>query len=387
MTLNFEIAHNACIQNQFYYLAIIEVPAKNDYIIGQWNMNANITKRKEQPNLPINAKLYYQTALDLGLPVHFYSDEHCMQVKLENKYYYFKGSITPLNLRSDSFVSDNKAVMNKLLKDAGIPVANAALVSREDFNKSTWGIGNLKFPLVAKPTSFTFGGMDVLCNIKNYELLEKHLAFCFEMHEFVSVEEFHGGLRSYRALLLDNKVIGLLERIPARVFGDGVHNISELMAIENERRKPYIGKVSIDELSVNEEYAIRMEELGITLETIPKKGEVVMLCYCSNALWGGTMEALDISLICEENIDLICRAAKRLNLKLVGFDLACEDISKPIEQPGSTGIIIEANSNPDISIHENPLYGEANRVSLKIFESILKRHPRLYAKLWWKYFR
>lgn len=350
-------------------------------------MKESIKKKKEQPNLPINAKLYYQTALDLGLPVHFYPDEHCMELRLENKYYYFLGSVTPLNVRSDCFVSDNKAIMNKLLSDAGLPVAKAIAVSRQQFKQSAWTIGDLKFPLVAKPSNYTFGGRDVLCNIKNYELLEKHLAYCFEEHELVSIEEFHGGLRSYRALLLENKLIGLLERIPARVFGDGIHNITELMAIENERRKPYLGKVSIDELEVNEEYAIRLEELGITLETIPKKEEMVMLCYCSNALWGGTMEALDTALICDENLDLICRAAQRLHLNLVGFDLACEDIAKPIEQPGSTGIIIESNSNPDISIHENPLVGPANRVSMKVFESILKRHPLLYAKLWWKHFK
>src|SRR5690606_28185320 len=151
--------------------------------------------------------------------------------------------------------------------------------------------------------------------------------------------------------------IGLLERIPAHVIGDGIHSITELMAIENERRKPFLGKLSIDVLEVNQEYLIRMDELGLSFNAVPKKGEIIMLCYTSNALWGGTMEALDISLICEENKELVKNAAKCLNLNFVGFDIGSKDISKPVIADGSTDIIVEANSCPDISIHENPLVG------------------------------
>ena len=59
--------------------------------------------------------------------------------------------------------------------------------------------------------------------------------------------------------------------------------------------------------------------------------------------------------ICKENADLALRAAKVLNLQLVGLDFLCEDLEIPIEK--SRGCIIEANHCPDITAHEDPPEG------------------------------
>lgn len=337
-------------------------------------------KKKPQPNYPINTRLYYEAAQALKIPAYYDPVNHYVQLKLGKSVYYFDGCSNPINLSYCFVVGETKCNMNYLLSSNGFPVAKAKTITRHMYEYGSWDLGDLKYPLVAKPTVGTFGGRDVLCNIKTKKILTDHLDYCFEDYPMMSIEEFHGGLRSYRVLILDNKLIGLLERIPAQVIGDGMHTLAELMRIENERRAPFIGKLSIDELAVNLEYEIRMEELGITLETVIEKGKKIVLCYTSNALLGGTMEALDTALICKENKQLCLEAARCLNLKMVGFDLECKDISVPMMRPGSTDIFIEANSCPDISIHEQPLKGPTNRVSFKVYESLLRRHPIEYLK-------
>ena len=51
------------------------------------------------------------------------------------------------------------------------------------------------------------------------------------------IEEFHGRLQSYRVLVFNRQVIGVVLCHPARVIGDGQHNIQELIELTNIKRK------------------------------------------------------------------------------------------------------------------------------------------------------
>lgn len=58
--------------------------------------------------------------------------------------------------------------------------------------------------------------------------------------ESVILEEYVVG-QEYRFYVLEEKVLAVLNRIPANVTGDGVNNLSELIKIKNkERKKPKI---------------------------------------------------------------------------------------------------------------------------------------------------
>ena len=330
-----------------------------------------------------NALLYYNSACDLQLPARIIPDIDGFDIVLGKQRYFFRGGETPYNSGASVSVAANKYCMNKILQHAGFPVPLADAFQKKDLENTPVEslISALHFPLVVKPMNATSCGKDVLCNITNIAQLEAYLNQCYQRHQFLTVEEFHGGLASYRVLVFYNQVIGVVQRFPAAVVGDGIHTINELIAIENVAREQVKDSVSSGPIQVDDEYRIRLAELEMTLNTIPKEQERVVLCYTCNSTRGGTMTSLGTA-ICKENAQLLCRAARALNLNIVGFDVQCEDIRIPIEK--SRGVIIEANHNPDISIHEAPMGGLPNPVSKKILRRLIRRHPLAYCAGVWR---
>ena len=324
-----------------------------------------------------NALLYYQSACALTLSPIKTAQVGGFTIKLAKRNFFFRGGETPFNCGSSISIAENKYCMNKTLEAAGFPVPKANAFSKDEFRKEKLEclIEHLSFPLVVKPMLGTALGRDVLCNINSIEQLRAHMKSCYKRYKFLLIEEFHPNLTHYRVLVFYNKVIGVVERIPAAVVGDGIHSIKELIVIHNVEREKLKATVSLGPIKVDGEYLIRLNELNITLDTIPENNETITLCYTCNSTRGGTMISLGKQ-ICKENAHLLCQAAKALNLNIVGFDVACEDICIPIAE--SHGVIIEANYNPDITIHESPMFGISNRVSKTILARLIFRHPISY---------
>lgn len=327
-----------------------------------------------ESNFNVNTKYYYTNAKKLGLPVEIISHINGFKFKLGKIHYYFRGLKTPLNNNCSQDIARDKYCVNKILANAGIPVPKATRITRQNFTNNPLEllISDLRFPLVVKPTLGSLG-QDVICNISNLEQLKTQMTKLFQSNDCLSIEEFHGNLNSYRVLVLNRRVIGVIQRYPAHVIGDGKHTIADLVASANIQRSQ-----TSDELApiiIDEECQIRLKELGIDLNYIPKPQERVVLCYTCNATRGGTYEALKTK-ICKENRHLFSKAASLVSLKLVGIDVECMDINIPIED--SAGVIIELNASPSVRIHETPQFGKPNRVTQKIIRSIIYRHPLAY---------
>lgn len=293
---------------------------------------------------------------------------------LGRHHYLFRGSETPFNNTSSAGISDNKYCTNKLLEMDGIPVPRGVALHVNEFENGRLDdkISSLNFPLVVKPLIDGAKGAGVLCNIQTGAQLKKILHQHFLLYPRVIIEEFHGGLQSYRVLVFKRQVVGVVLRFPASVVGDGTHTITELVERTNEQRmvNNALGPIVIDEESL-----IKLQELGITVDYIPPRNERVVLCYTSNATRGGLYKSLGIK-ICRENRRLMVQVASRLNLTLTGIDVECEDINIPFEH--SKGVVIEANQRPSIRIHELPISGEPVQVTKKIIRSFIYRHPFSY---------
>jgi len=324
-----------------------------------------------------NTQLYYQSALDLKFYPFLLHDISSFFIKLHKKKVFFRGAETPFNLASSIEIASNKYCMNNVLAWAGFPVPRSITVSREWFARENLEtlIKDINFPLVIKPTQGTANGEDVLCNISNIKDLQKWLTEKFQNHPYLSIEEFHPHLNQYRVLVFYNRVIGVVQLFPASVVGDGVHSIQALIDIQNEAREKIKEIYLLGPIQVDEESHIRLKELNMTLDTVLKKNEKVVICYTSNDVRGGTAESLGDK-IHKENAQLLCRAANALGLNLVGFDVLCEDILTPIEK--SRGVILEANYNPDIALHEEPMLGIPLRVSEIMMRRFRWMHPVAY---------
>ncbi|MDF1796646.1 MAG: UDP-N-acetylmuramyl peptide synthase [Coxiellaceae bacterium] len=318
-----------------------------------------------------NTLIFLQAALNLKCKVLDFTYLDTIQIKFGKHSYFFRGGSTPFNNGSSIDLSKNKFCMNKMLEHAGVPVPKAIGLTREEFKKGKFSFEGLQYPVVAKPTQDTGLGQDVLCNIKDKKTLLAYLEKSFKRHKVMSIEEFHGGLTCYRVLVFYGKVIGVVERKSANVTGDGKLNIQQLIDQANVIRSEKKSETTMQLIAVDQEVKICLDEQNITLDTVPEDGQEVMLCYTANSSRGGSIRSLG-TMICKHNAELAAYAAKTLGLNYTGFDLVCEDITKPIGK--TRGVFIEANHNPDITIHERPLEGRPTPVTRKLISKLIRRH-------------
>jgi len=226
--------------------------------------------------------------------------------------------------------------------------------------------------LVAKPLQDQRGN-GVLCNINTSSELQDYLNEAFTRYEFIIIEEFHAHLNSYRVLVFNQKIIGIVSRYPAHVLGNGQDNIAQLIHKTNQERRlinEFLGPIVLDA-----EAKICLNEQGLNSDYIPAVGEKVALGYTSNATRGGTYETYH-GKVCRYNRQLMRQVANVLDLKLVGIDIQCVDLNTPLIHPH--GVIIEANEVPSIRIHELPMYGKPVLVTRKIMRWFIYRHPLAY---------
>ncbi len=325
-----------------------------------------------------NTELYYQAALELGLPVDKDENLNFMTISFGKRKYLFHAGLTSFNDAASSTIASNKYIMNKLLTGSGIPMPKALALSPEYVTQKKAVIAALTYPLVAKPLQHTVGGEDVLCNIPDQKRLEQYLTEKFKKHKFILLEEFYANLKTYRVLVYFGKVIGVVLRLPAKIVGDGTHSIKQLVDIENEKRLALIqqwgGKGYI---KLDEEAESCLAHAGLSFDDVINKDETVWLGYTATASRGGSFEAITQK-IHPDNASLAIRAAKILNVNLVGFDVMCHDISQPLLETG--GVFIEANTHPDINIHINPMRGHAEPTAKVILKHFKYKHPLRYAK-------
>ena len=172
---------------------------------------------------------YYQTALRFGLPVKVNPDVRGISIKLGRKNYYFAAGLTPFNVGAGNILANHKHLANHLLSEFGVPVPKALFVPRDDFKNGKVDFSMLSYPVVAKPNANTGGGTDVFCNIQNQAMLMQYLSEAFKQYKEIIIEKFHRDLKSYRVLVFYGQVLGVVERSPAKIIGDGVNSVRALV--------------------------------------------------------------------------------------------------------------------------------------------------------------
>ena len=319
-------------------------------------------------------RAYARSAEALKIPFTVDIEINAMFLKFGRKIYLFRGAATPFNELGAANLAGDKFAANRRLEKLGFPVPKMMQLSVQQFRDGNWSLGALQFPLVIKPLGGTYGGRDVLCNIPNREKLDYFLTLFFKDYNAVGIEEFQGGLHSYRVLIFNDHVIGVMLREPGFVVGDGKHTIKELVPFRNLETLAH-KDMCRGPMRIDDECIIKLKSQGLTIDYVPKQGEKIYLREICNSSLGGITHTLPVK-FCRENQRLLINATKALHLNLVGIDIVCEDINKPASQ--SRFYIIEANQNPSISIHHHPVYGKINLVGIKILKYLIKKHRLAY---------
>ncbi|MCX6761705.1 MAG: hypothetical protein NTY33_02570 [Candidatus Moranbacteria bacterium] len=265
------------------------------------------------------------------------------------------------NFISIAGATTHKDLTYTLLRRRFLPTPETVFFFRKNFEiaDATTKLFSLKYPIIIKDSSGS-NSQGIFPYIKTPE--EAVAILTEEISNFRSLiaQEMIFG-KEYRVLMLDNRVIGALEMIPPRVFGDGVSTIKKLI---EEKQTSTHRKTPID--SVLEKI---LKEQGFSLEHILNAGEIASIKKSSSLAEGG--ETRDVTELVNKKIVSICaKATDAIGDYLAGIDIICEDISiDPKEQIFG---ILEINGKPDIYIHYNPTFGKSRNVIKDIINFILK---------------
>jgi len=251
-------------------------------------------------------------------------------------------------------IMTNKHVTKVLLHEKGIQVPAGYRVSRIEEGLALYQQIQSQ-AMVVKPLSTNFGlGITMLDKDFSFEAYSKALEVAFGEDDDVLIESFAKG-KEYRFLVIGDRVVAILHRVPANVEGDGFHSIEALVAKKNEdplRGTKY--KKPLEKIKLGDFECTYLQEQGLTRASILKKGQVVYLRKNSNISTGG--DSLDFTeLIHSTYGEIALKASQSVGAKVCGVDMVIEEIDS--YDPNGYSII-ELNFNPAIHIHNAPYKGK-----------------------------
>lgn len=259
--------------------------------------------------------------------------------------------------------ADNKYLTTLMLRDAGIPVLPTIKGATAEDALNFYTKKNT--PITIKPLS-GYLGKGLSTNLSSKEAINKAFKEAIEFDEQVLIQPFCQG-KSYRLLVIDYKFVAATELTPPFVIADGKQSIKQLIEEENKKDEREIGdKGKLSMIPIDDITEKLLEKKGLSYETIPDKGEKIVLKHSGNPRLGGFSKDVT-GQVHPFNIFIAERAARAIELNVAGIDVITGDISQPIEDSGA---VLEVNAAPDFRMHIHPASGQPRPVAKKLVDML-----------------
>ena len=264
-------------------------------------------------------------------------------------------------------IACNKEETKMLLETAEIPVPRGTVVRSVEGLKDA--IAKFKYPLVIKPIDGNHGKGNTT-NINTEEQALKAFDAAKYYGRNVIVEKFITGF-DFRALVVNYKFICAALRTPASVNGDGIHTIQWLIDETNkDPRRGFGHEKVLTQITIDDFTWKMLNDLNYTLETVPQKGELVLLKPTANLSTGGTSEDVTDE-VHPANVFMFERIARIIGLDICGIDIMGPDLRSPISENG--GVILEVNAAPGFRMHIEPAVGLARNAAEPVIDMLFPK--------------
>lgn len=264
-------------------------------------------------------------------------------------------------------IACNKEETKMLLEAAEIPVPKGTVIRTEEGLRDA--IEKFGYPLVIKPIDGNHGKGNTT-NINSWDQALKAFEAAREYSRSVIVERFIRGV-DFRCLVINYKFICAALRTPASVTGDGKHTIQWLIDETNkDPRRGYGHEKVLTQITIDAFTQKMLDEKGYTLETIPAKGEMVVLKSTANLSTGGTSTDVTDE-VHPANIFMCERIARIIGLDICGIDIMTPDLRTPVTENG--GAILEVNAAPGFRMHIEPAEGLARNVAEPVVDMLFPK--------------
>jgi cyanophycin synthetase len=258
-------------------------------------------------------------------------------------------------------IAQDKDLTKKLLYAAGVPVPLGMPV--EDVEGAWSAALEIGLPVVVKPRDGNQGkGVTVgISERDHFDVAYRTAA----RYGSVMVERYLPG-HDFRLLVVGDKLVAAARRDPPLVIGDGAHTVRELVAEVN--RDPRRGEghgTSLTKIRIDAIAEARLAAQGLAPDSIPPKGQRVVLRNNANLSTGGT--ATDVTdNVHPEVAARAIEAAQTVGLDICGVDVVCETVIRPLEE--QNGGIVEVNAAPGLRMHLSPSFGTGRDVGQAVID-------------------
>jgi glutamate--cysteine ligase len=262
---------------------------------------------------------------------------------------------------------ENKAVTKLVLTAAGLRAPGGARYDHEpeaagDFARYAGR------RIVVKPNATNFGeGVALLGADAGEAEYRAAVTAAFALDRTVLVEEFVEG-REFRFLVIGGATRAVLHRVPANVTGDGVSDITALVAEKNRDPKRGEGyRKPLEKIRLGEVETAFLAGQGLAAASVPAAGERVYLRKNSNISTGG--DSIDFTDTMPAVYQRLAeRATAAAGANICGLDMIIPDVTDAREDAAYS--ILELNFNPALHIHDYPAVGENRRVERFVLDQI-----------------
>ncbi len=211
---------------------------------------------------------------------------------------YFRGSTIDLNPIGSSDIAKDKDYANFFMKRMGYPTVPwqtffsaghaKTIGSSHNIDAAYRYAAALGFPVIVKPNSGSQGAG--VAKVYTKRDFYRAMRFIFARDRVALVQTPVAG-RDYRVVVLDQKIISAYERIPLSVVGDGRSTIRQLLT-KKQRQFAAGGRDTIIKPK-DPRIARKLERQGLTMHSVPVRGEHVYLLDNANLSTGG--DAVDVT--------------------------------------------------------------------------------------------
>jgi cyanophycin synthetase len=264
-------------------------------------------------------------------------------------------------------IAGDKEDTKNLLEAAEIPVPVGRIV--RDIEELEAAVRRIGYPIVLKPIDGNHG-KGATTDVRNWEQAVRAFEAAKYYSHRVICEKFITGF-DFRVLVINYKFICAALRTPASVIGDGEHSIQWLIDETNkDPRRGYGHEKVLTSIKVDSFTHKMLEDKGYTLDTIPAKGELVLLKPTANLSTGGTSTDVTDE-VHPVNIFLAERIAKIIGLDICGIDIMANDLKTPLLENG--GAVLEVNAAPGFRMHVEPSEGLPRNVAEPVVDMLFPK--------------
>jgi cyanophycin synthetase len=230
-----------------------------------------------------------------------------------------------------------------VMREAGIPVPEHYLVRSAD--DATQAAMRLGYPVVVKPADQD-GGVGVSALLPDAAAVAQAYARASKISGRILVERHVHGT-DYRLQVVDGQVLGVIERAPGGVTGDGVHTMAELVERQNlERRNALDDRRFLHPIVADDEALSLLHRSRLDWSSVPAAGRFIRLRGAANVASGGVPVPMPVAEAHPDNVALAVRAVRILRLDVAGVDLLIPDIRVSWLESGAA--ICEVNAQPQM---------------------------------------